>query len=88
MLNLITVLASFIGLMALAAVAALALGWLYANWGTLIRKVLPLPPVIAVDPVVGQVDALKDSHHRWRLLTKDNQSSDSCGGDSGGDGGD
>jgi hypothetical protein len=87
MLNLITALAGFLGIMALAVIGALGLGWLYANWGSLIRMILPLPPVIAVDPVVGQVDALKDSYHRWQSLPKEtpsNSESDSSGDSDGG----
>lgn len=87
MLNLLTAIAGFFGILALASVGALGVGWLYANWGSLIRMILPLPPVIAVDPVVGQVDGLKDSYHRWQLLTKD-KPSNTDGQASGGDGGD
>jgi hypothetical protein len=66
MVHLTSAIVTFLGTMAGAGGAAIAIGWIMANWGGLIHRFLPLPPPLPADPVVEHVAAVKHSLKRWQ----------------------
>lgn len=80
-MKLIGALATFALVMGFAVVAALAIGWGMSLWGRF-RYFFIAPPPLAIDPVVGHVDALQQSYDRAQAHAHAHTSCDS--GHSGG----